>query len=322
MDLRSLETFIKVAETKSFSRSAEALGLTQPAISKRIAALESTLDATLFDRVGRSAQLTAAGRTLFPRAKHIEAELNSVKAELENNNKDPVGTITIGTTSCVASTELAPILKQFISAFPDVTVKLHLATTDEILELLDSNSMELAICPLFDSSLPKVSNGLQCVEVWRSSATIAAAITHPLAQAAAAGTVITVKDLRKSKAILPPPGSLASIAINNAIAPDPDELIVSARTSNYSTMKKLAAIEMGWTCLPRNRIDDTVVALDVQGLQLNHSISLIRRRDRTLSRVAEAIIGSLPLNDASVKNFPSRPKNVETPQPPLRSAQA
>ena len=69
MDIENLETFIEVAETRSFSQSAKILSLTQPAVSKRIASLESALSTRLFDRVGRTVHLTEAGRILLPSAK-------------------------------------------------------------------------------------------------------------------------------------------------------------------------------------------------------------------------------------------------------------
>lgn len=66
MDLANLNAFIAVAETRSFSLAAERLHLTQPAVSKRIAALEAQLDVRLFDRLGRDVSLTEAGRALLP----------------------------------------------------------------------------------------------------------------------------------------------------------------------------------------------------------------------------------------------------------------
>src|ERR1700747_2212106 len=68
MDTQSLQAFIEVAETRSFSKAGERLHLSQPAISKRIAVLEQQLGSALFDRVGRQVTLTAAGRTLLPYA--------------------------------------------------------------------------------------------------------------------------------------------------------------------------------------------------------------------------------------------------------------
>src|SRR5690606_40248592 len=71
MDLAGLNAFIAIAETGSFSLAAERLHLTQPAVSKRLAALEAQLDVRLFDRLGREIGLTEAGRALLPRAYQI-----------------------------------------------------------------------------------------------------------------------------------------------------------------------------------------------------------------------------------------------------------
>lgn len=71
MDTQTLQAFLAVARAGSFSVAAERLHLTQPAVSKRIAALESQLGARLFDRIGRRPQLTEAGRALLPRAHRI-----------------------------------------------------------------------------------------------------------------------------------------------------------------------------------------------------------------------------------------------------------
>lgn len=66
MDTQSLQAFLAVADSGSFSRAAEQLHLTQPAVSKRIAVLEGQIDARLFDRIGRRVSLTEAGRVLLP----------------------------------------------------------------------------------------------------------------------------------------------------------------------------------------------------------------------------------------------------------------
>ncbi|MGA9470562.1 MAG: LysR family transcriptional regulator, partial [Candidatus Macondimonas sp.] len=71
MDLNALVAFVAVASEGSFSRAAANLYLTQPAISKRIAALEQDLGAPVFDRIGRGIALTEAGRALLPRARDI-----------------------------------------------------------------------------------------------------------------------------------------------------------------------------------------------------------------------------------------------------------
>ena len=94
MDFSALEAFVTVAEQGSFSRAAEALHLTQPAISKRVAALESELDARLFDRIGRRVLLTDAGAKLYQYARRIEEMTAEIRSEV-TGTKNVRGALTI-----------------------------------------------------------------------------------------------------------------------------------------------------------------------------------------------------------------------------------
>ncbi|MCL4170272.1 UNVERIFIED_CONTAM: hypothetical protein GTU68_001919, partial [Idotea baltica] len=79
MDIHSLQAFIEVARKESFSKASETLFITQPAISKRIAALEEDLDTKLFNRISRKVTLTDAGKKLLPKAKELVNELNDMR---------------------------------------------------------------------------------------------------------------------------------------------------------------------------------------------------------------------------------------------------
>ena len=82
MDTQNLRAFVAVAEKKSFSYAAESLHITQPAVSKRIATLESQLECKLFDRIGRTVQLTEAGNALLPRAEQILQSVQEAKRSI------------------------------------------------------------------------------------------------------------------------------------------------------------------------------------------------------------------------------------------------
>ena len=86
MDIANLRAFVAVAESCSFSLAAERLHLTQPAVSKRIQALEASLDTRLLDRIGRRIVLTEAGRELLPRARHILLELEDSRRAIANQS--------------------------------------------------------------------------------------------------------------------------------------------------------------------------------------------------------------------------------------------
>ena len=92
MDIASLKAFVAVAESGSFSRAAETVFLTQPAISKRIAALETELGTSLFDRIGRKVQLTEAGKALLGRAHTILIEVEDARRSITNLSGEISGT--------------------------------------------------------------------------------------------------------------------------------------------------------------------------------------------------------------------------------------
>lgn len=108
MDLASLNAFIAIAETGSFSEAGERLHLTQPAVSKRIASLEQQLSVRLFDRLGREVSLTEAGRALLPRAYQILNVLDDTRRALSNLSGDISGRLTLATSHHIGLHRLPP----------------------------------------------------------------------------------------------------------------------------------------------------------------------------------------------------------------------
>jgi len=98
MDIQNLSAFIAVNQHGSFSRAAEQLFITQPAVSKRISALESALNTRLFDRIGKTVQLTSAGHALLPSAQRILAELEESKRAISNLDTKISGRLSIATS--------------------------------------------------------------------------------------------------------------------------------------------------------------------------------------------------------------------------------
>ena len=145
MDINNLKAFIEVADKKSFSRSADSLRLTQPAVSKRIAALETELSARLFDRVGRSVHLTEAGRVLLPSARQISAELNRIEDVICNLGKRVSGKLSIATTERVGVQRLPPVLKSFRDAYPDVDIDINFSDCTQAIEKVEKGLAELAL---------------------------------------------------------------------------------------------------------------------------------------------------------------------------------
>jgi len=173
MDIDNLQTFLKVVETRSFSRSAEELKITQPAVSKRIAALESQFDVRLFDRLGRTVHLTEAGRMLLPAAKQIQSEVLRIEDTIGNDASKIQGKLAIGSTAYIATQQLSRIIRDFREAHAEVNLNLQLGNPETIIEDVLDNSLELAICPLNTRALNSLSPNLCCTELWKDRSSVA-----------------------------------------------------------------------------------------------------------------------------------------------------
>ncbi len=290
MDINNLKAFIEVADKKSFSRSAESLKLTQPAVSKRIAALESELSAKLFDRVGRSVHLTEAGQVLLPSARQISLELSRIEDVICNLGKDISGVLSIGTTEHIGTHRLPNALTPFRNAYPNVEIDLRFANSQETLASVEEGLLEVALCSLPQDQ--KLSAKLYSAEVWSDDMVIAVANDHPLVT----GQTVPLDLLLKCPAVLPRPNSATRRVINSALQIHKQTPLVSIEANDFETLKTMASIGFGWACLPKFQLDDSLTALTVEELKLKFSISIVRHHERTLSRAAQAFIETLPTN--------------------------
>ncbi|MFZ2320702.1 MAG: LysR family transcriptional regulator, partial [Pseudomonas sp.] len=148
MDLASLNAFIAIAETGSFSLAGERLHLTQPAISKRIAGLEQQLKVRLFDRLGREINLTEAGRALLPRAYQILGVLDDTRRALSNLSGEISGRLTLATSHHIGLHRLPPLLRAFTRAHPQVALDIQFLDSEVAYEEVLHGRAELAVITL------------------------------------------------------------------------------------------------------------------------------------------------------------------------------
>lgn len=149
MELRTLKTFIKVAELLSFSKAAEALGYTQSTVSVHIGQLETELNTQLFERFGKNVRLTAEGTSFLYHAQRIlEAEREASDYML--HHMEPHGTLIIGSVDSINCYLLPPLLLKYHQRYPDVNVVIKTASMEILFEWLEHNEIDLA-CVLNES---------------------------------------------------------------------------------------------------------------------------------------------------------------------------
>lgn len=133
-DFNQLRAFIAVAESLSFSRAAERLGVSPSALSQMVRSLETDVGSRLLHRTTRNVSLTEAGENLFQRVRPAADELKSALNQIRRSAETPAGTVRIHTFRSAAQKHLDPILYSFTERYPDVT--LDITIDDEVVDIV------------------------------------------------------------------------------------------------------------------------------------------------------------------------------------------
>jgi DNA-binding transcriptional LysR family regulator len=152
---RRLQVFHTVARLLSFTKAAETLHMTQPAVTFQVRQLEEHFNTRLFDRTHNRISLTDAGRHVFAYADRIF----ELYAEMESSVRDITGeirgTLTIGASTTIAEYMLPPLLGDFKERFPSVTIHLKVSNTEGIVTMVENNAIDLGVveAPVSNKSL-------------------------------------------------------------------------------------------------------------------------------------------------------------------------
>jgi DNA-binding transcriptional LysR family regulator len=140
-----VEGFVETARRRNLSRAAEALHVTQPALTARLQALEAELGTTLFVRGRRGMELTDAGRAFLPYAERALAALDDGTSLLAEFGRGATGELVLGAAPAVSTYVLPPLLLRFTEAYPKVRLSVRTGHSEEILELALRREIDLGL---------------------------------------------------------------------------------------------------------------------------------------------------------------------------------
>ena len=282
MDISALQAFIAVAESGSFSRAGERIFLTQPAISKRIAALEQDIGARLFDRVGRKIHLTPAGEALLLRTRAVLSELEDIKRDITNLSGTIAGELSVATSHHIGLHRLPGPLKRFHETYTQVRLNLHFMDSEKACNAVARGELELAVVTLPPSAEPP----LRVEKIWDDPLDIVVSRSHPLAQAKRVQAAM----LLDYPAILPGLGTYTREIILNSFGSLRDRIQVGMATNYLEVLKMLAAIGLGWSALPRTMIDEGLKVVQIEKREIRRELGIVTHERRTLSNAGQAMI--------------------------------
>lgn len=282
MDTLALKTFVDIAHTGSFSGSAERLHISQPAVSKRIAALEQQVGHKLLDRVGRRVMLTEAGHNLLPHAQQVLMTLDDATRSLSRLHNNVSGRLSIGTSHHIGLHRLPPVLRQFTQQFADVDLDIHFMDSEQACEAVLDGALEMAVVTLPPDPDPRLTTQL----LWPDPLDVIVGPAHPLA----GRSEVKLTTLASYPAVLPDAQTYTHRIIQDALQRVNTQLHVRLATNYLETIKMLVNIGLGWSVLPRAMIDKDIVALRVPGLAMQRELGSVRHRDRATSAAASAFM--------------------------------
>lgn len=192
MELRDLRYFAAIAETYSFTRAAEQLRLSQPALSRQIRDLEDEIGKPLFERTSQGVRPTPAGRVLLRGAKRLLAASDALLAEVRGKPEDGLAPLRLAHFGPLSALHLAPFLRRVVRRFPRVRLFLDEDLPGVALRRLRQGTLDAALSGLQGGKAPP---GMEAREVWVPPQVILLAADHPLAKRRR----VTLEDLRHER---------------------------------------------------------------------------------------------------------------------------
>ena len=289
MDTRQLAAFCAVVERQSFSQAAERLGVTQPAVSQQVRALEERLGKRLLDRSGRRVEPTEAGLALYRGAQRLLSLEGQLLDELDAADGGELGgTLQVGASTGPGSTVVPVLLCEFQKNNPGVSVSLSISDTQSVVERVAERELELGVV-----GAARRHRGVTFEPFFRDDVVLACPPGHRFA-----GRSITLDDLRKEPLIVMQEGAGVRQVLEDELRRAGTrlrELEPRLELGLQESARSAVAAGYGVTFISRAAIEadlaaGTLATARVKGLDPAREISLVRAAGRSPTRAAQAFV--------------------------------
>ena len=287
LTFRQLETFATVARLGSFSRAAEALHLTQSAVSIQVRQITESIGLPLFEQSGREIRLTAAGQELLRTARELDDSWNRFESAVDALKGLKKGRLRVALVT-TAKYFLPRMLGAFCQRYPDIEIELEVANRARIIERLRANEDDLYIM-----SFPPEELDVVATPFLDNPLVVVAPAAYPLP----AGP-LSLADLAPHPFLLRETGSGTRKAVDRHLAANGLTLKVKLALGSNEAIRDLVASGMGLAILSRHVLgehpeQEGLRILEVAGFPLQQPWSVVHLRQKILSLPAHAFMDEL-----------------------------
>jgi DNA-binding transcriptional LysR family regulator len=283
LTLRQLKVFESVARNLNYSRAADELHLTQPAVSMQIKQLEDNINLPLFEQLGKRIFLTDAGRELYQYSRAISQQLADMEVALDELKGTERGKLNISVVT--TANYFAPhLLAKFCQRYNGVTVSLNVSNRETVLKQLADNLIDLAIM-----GQPPEDRDIDSESFMENPLVVVAPPTHPLCQECK----IPVKRLEKEIFLVRESGSGTRSAMERFFNEHKIKINKGMETDTTEAIKQAVQAGMGLGIMSQHTAEleletNRLKILDVQDFPIIRYWHVVNRKNKRLSNIARA----------------------------------
>ena len=297
MELDQIIAFLEVVRQQSFSRAAEKLYRTQPAISAQIRLLEQECGHKLFDRLGRKIFLTRSGEVLFEYGQQIVSLHRETLQRVREAEGSVGGKLSVGANEATCLYVLPQVFAEFKRQYPQVGISIYRNFSHKILQKLSENQIDVGIV-----TLPITQDNLKMIPVFEDEVQVVVPAGHPFAKRSS----VKLEEMAGEPLIFPKGGHTREM-LDKLFHKFRDRLQISMELASVESIKKFVGAGLGISLLSASYAQmetksGILKLVPLQGPRIVRKLGLVYRTDRHLSRAAqgfaEIISGRYPKSPA------------------------
>jgi DNA-binding transcriptional LysR family regulator len=279
MQIDSLKVFCDLAETESFTKTAQINSVTQSAISQQISSLERIFKSLLIERSKKRFRLTREGEVLYDYSKQILQTYSSLDSKLQELKDIISGSIRVATIYSIGLHDLPPYIKKFMKSYPTVNVHVEYRRANQVYDDVFSNIVDLGLV-----AYPVKDSKLEIVPLRKEPLVLICHPQHPFARQKS----IKLKALAGQKIISFEPDTPTRKALDKILKTHDVTIEHTMEFDNVETVKRAVEIDAGISIVPQGSITQeiqkqTLVSVTIEDGQFFRPLAAIYKKSRVLS---------------------------------------